>query len=68
MYYKDLVQEKIMTDNPMKITFEGVRELADSILTKEEKNCKPPSVFFKEASDFLDQVCGDESDDQQART
>lgn len=57
-----------MTDNPMKITFEGLRELADSILTKEEKNCKLPSVFFKEASDFLDQVCGDKSDEQQAKT
>jgi hypothetical protein len=57
-----------MTHNPMKITFEGLREIADSILTKEEKNCKPPSVLFKEASDFLDQVCGDKSDDQQAKT
>lgn len=52
-----------MTDNSMKITFEGLRELADSILTKEEINCKPPSVFFNEASDFLDQVCKDKSDD-----
>ncbi len=52
----------------MKITFEGLRELVDSILTKEEKNCKTPSVFFKEASDFLDQVYGDKSDDQQAKT
>lgn len=57
-----------MIDNPMKITFEGLRELVDSILTKEEKNCKTPSVFFKEASDFLDQVYGDKSDDQQAKT
>ncbi|MGV8949421.1 MAG: hypothetical protein ACOH2E_08730 [Candidatus Paracaedibacter sp.] len=57
-----------MTANLMQITFEGVRALADSILTKEEKNCKPPSVFFKEASDFLDQICRDDSDDQQAKT
>jgi|GEM_PF-3342471 len=56
-----------MTDIPMTVTFEGLRELADSVLTKEEKNCKPPSVFFKEASDFLDQVCEDKLDDQQAK-
>jgi hypothetical protein len=35
----------------MRITFEELKVLMDSILTKEEKNCKPPSVFFKEASD-----------------
>jgi hypothetical protein len=36
-----------MTANPMKITFEGIRELADSISTKKEKNCKPTSIFVK---------------------
>lgn len=47
----------------MKITFEEIRELADSILTKEEKNFPSASLFFKEASDFLDKVCEEREND-----